>query len=174
MGVRSGLVLALFSISLAPAFPAGAEDPLAVKDAEQIEKDLIVRTRGFRPSGVDAPPTGRIDLRVVFEFNSSRLTSSATHQLDQLAIAIRSDSLTSSSFQLVGHTDAKGSAGYNKTLSIRRADAVRRYLIQQHGVSSARLIASGRGEDQLLVPGQPNDGRNRRVEVINLESGSSQ
>ena len=65
----------------------------------------------------------------------------------------------------IGHTDAKGSAGYNKALSDRRAAAVRRYLVE-HGVATTRLRAVGKGESQLLNAEDPEGAENRRVEIL--------
>ena len=81
-----------------------------------------------------------------------------------LAKALASPQLESRSFTVVGHTDAKGSAGYNKALSDRRAAAVRRYLVN-NGVAASRLRAIGKGESQLLNANDPEAGENRRVEI---------
>ena len=64
-----------------------------------------------------------------------------------------------------GHTDNTGTAAYNLSLSQRRADAVRDYLIQQ-GVDSKRLVARGFGEEHPIAENKTSEGRaaNRRVE----------
>ena len=69
--------------------------------------------------------------------------------------------------EIGGHTDARGSAAYNRALSQRRADAVRDFLIAE-GVAGERLDAVGYGED---VPKQAGRGEavwavNRRVELL--------
>jgi outer membrane protein OmpA-like peptidoglycan-associated protein len=69
---------------------------------------------------------------------------------------------------LAGHTDATGSADYNKGLSERRAYSVQRYLIDAYRIDPARLRTVGFGEERLLKDVYPDDPRNRRVEVVNL------
>jgi outer membrane protein OmpA-like peptidoglycan-associated protein len=67
-------------------------------------------------------------------------------------------------FEVIGHTDAAGSPGYNLNLSQRRAASVKSYLVDQ-GVDPSRLRTLGRGASQLYNPRQPYSGENRRVEV---------
>lgn len=120
-------------------------------------------------TGGGAPPTAAasIALDVPFEINSSALKPSAAAQLGQLAGALRSEELGRYRFLIAGHTDASGDAAYNRRLSGRRADAVRRRLIEA-GVAADRLDARGFGEDEPLDPAVPNAAANRRVEIRNL------
>ena len=71
--------------------------------------------------------------------------------------------------QVVGHTDSDGAAAYNQSLSLRRAQAVSS-LLQAEGVSSSRLQAIGRGEDQPVASNLTPEGKqqNRRVEIVIL------
>ena len=68
---------------------------------------------------------------------------------------------------VAGHTDAKGSAQYNKQLSQRRAEAVKSYLVSK-GIDAGRLDAVGYGSEHLLAPDHPEDPSNRRVEIKDL------
>jgi outer membrane protein OmpA-like peptidoglycan-associated protein len=70
-------------------------------------------------------------------------------------------------FILNGHTDAAGSAGYNLGLSHRRAQAVRRYLIERFGLAPDALMVAGYGEERLKFVDRPLAAENRRVEVVN-------
>ncbi len=68
---------------------------------------------------------------------------------------------------VVGHTDTVGSDAANDALALRRAETVRAMLITQ-GLSSASIVAIGRGKRELLVPTPDNvaEPRNRRVEIV--------
>jgi outer membrane protein OmpA-like peptidoglycan-associated protein len=69
---------------------------------------------------------------------------------------------------IIGHTDAMGSSDYNLRLSQRRADAVREWLINRHGMDPAKLETIGLGAQELMVLNGSVDEQapNRRVEVI--------
>jgi outer membrane protein OmpA-like peptidoglycan-associated protein len=105
-----------------------------------------------------------VNLNIPFEHNSSELKSQASAQLTQLESALNSTSLRSDRFVVAGHTDAQGNAQYNKHLSLRRAEAVKRYLVSK-GVDATRLDTVGYGSEQLLTPDRPEDPSNRRVEI---------
>ncbi len=132
-------------------------------------------TRSFRPAtargigiegGDGAEEAPSIDLYVHFEYDQSSLTmSDARLVLDTLGKALRDPRLAGLSFEIIGHTDARGSDDYNLELSRRRAEAVRAYLVQFHRVDASHLKAEGRGKSQLKDPARPDDGVNRRVQV---------
>jgi len=104
---------------------------------------------------------------VLFEFDSTELTSAAAMKLDAVAASIAGGS---GRIEVAGHASDEGDDFYNLDLSQRRANAVRRYLIDQ-GVSPARIISRGFGDE---APDEVNNtaaGRrqNRRVEVRTAE-----
>ena len=68
---------------------------------------------------------------------------------------------------VIGHTDSVGAQAANDSLSLQRAESVRRELIRR-GIPAETIRASGRGERELLVPTADNvaEARNRRVEII--------
>ncbi|MDE2336648.1 MAG: OmpA family protein, partial [Alphaproteobacteria bacterium] len=67
---------------------------------------------------------------------------------------------------VAGYTDTSGSERYNMKLSLRRAEAVRRYLVE-HGVDAKKITVQGHGEHDLLVPtgGNVREPRNRRAQI---------
>ena len=146
--------------------------PGAATAADHVVKDDAivqqVRSRGITVQDSDAN-LGRIALPAIqFEFDSDRLTLSAMDQMRELSRALRSQELMSFSFAVQGHTDSVGSNEYNRSLSQRRAYAVKRYLVETAGIDRVRLVEVGLGEDYPLRGLLPTDDRNRRVEIVNL------
>jgi outer membrane protein OmpA-like peptidoglycan-associated protein len=91
--------------------------------------------------------------------------------LKRLGAALKDPRLKGYRFKIAGHTDAKGSAEYNQKLSERRVASVRNYLVFQYDLEISRIEVEGFGKTQLLDPSQPEDGINRRVQVINIGEG---
>ena len=116
------------------------------------------------PAPAAKPKPASINMQINFEYNSAEIAGSSTKTMATLAKALASPQLEGRRFTVVGHTDASGSASYNKALSDRRAAAVRRYLIDS-GIDAGRLRAVGKGESDLLNSGDPNAAENRRVEI---------
>ena len=113
-----------------------------------------------------APPiTKRIVLRGVnFDFNSSALRPDSLPVLDQGAALLKEN--RGVEVVVEGHTDGIGSADYNEALSLRRAEAVYRYLVNQ-GVDPERLHVEGFGKTHPVASNETEAGRaqNRRVEL---------
>ena len=101
----------------------------------------------------------------LFATGKSELKSGATVNLDRLTAFLNEYPQRTASIE--GFTDSMGSDEMNQSLSQRRADAVKGYLVGQ-GVSSTRLSASGRGESSPVADNESAAGRqqNRRVEVV--------
>jgi len=68
-------------------------------------------------------------------------------------------------YLVAGHTDAVGTANYNRKLSEQRARAVRAYLLQNFPINPDRLISVGFGDNRLKSPETPKAAINRRVEI---------
>lgn len=112
--------------------------------------------------------TRSIDLDVRFEVNSAKLTAEAQALLRELGGALIAPELKDALFAINGHTDASGSAAYNKTLSQKRADSVKAFLVKEFDIDPKRLEAVGWGEERLKNTADPKAAENRRVEIVNL------
>ena len=71
---------------------------------------------------------------------------------------------------VAGHTDAAGGEGYNQDLSERRADSIKRYLVDKYSIAATDLVTVGYGKSKLKDPAQPMAEVNRRVQVVNMEN----
>lgn len=109
-----------------------------------------------------------VDLEILFNYDSAVITPKAAESLMALGRALEDPRLADAKFVLAGHTDAKGRASYNLALSDRRAQSVRKFLIEHFKVSPDALIARGFGERKLKNPANPLGPENRRVQVINF------
>ncbi len=86
-----------------------------------------------------------------------------------MGAALQSPELGSYSFLIGGHTDAVGGREANLELSGRRAATAKAYLTEFYRIDPKRLVVRAFGEDDLLFPDYPTDGRNRRVEISTLQ-----
>jgi outer membrane protein OmpA-like peptidoglycan-associated protein len=109
----------------------------------------------------------QIDLEIYFDYNSATISRKAEPQLEQLGEALRNPRLGNATLVVAGHTDAKGGDKYNEGLSDRRADAVKRYLVEKLNVPEENLTTAGYGKRHLKNPDDPYAAENRRVQIIN-------
>ncbi len=96
-----------------------------------------------------------------FKVNSSEILPASREILDQIILIVNKLNISVNA-DVLGYTDASGSKRYNKKLSQRRADSVKKYLIN-NGINISTLTAIGYGEENLIFA--PYDKRNRRVEI---------
>lgn len=110
-----------------------------------------------------------VNLAIHFDFNSADISLQSEALLKSLGEALASPALSQYRFLIGGHTDAVGSDAFNMELSRERAEATRNFLVSRYGIASDRLVTRAFGKSALLLPGQPQDGRNRRVEISTLQ-----
>jgi len=105
---------------------------------------------------------------VNLEFDKSRLTVKADNILDLVAASLKKN--PDVKVEVDGHCDWIGSDAYNQKLSVRRANAVRDYLIK-NGVKAENLTTRGYGETKPIADNKTDEGRtlNRRVELIRIK-----
>lgn len=101
---------------------------------------------------------------VNFDYNKANIRGDAKVILDEAVATLKEEG--SVAVVAEGHTDSTGSDTYNKGLSLRRANAVRDYLIRG-GISASRISVEGMGESKPVASNDTEDGRaqNRRVEL---------
>jgi outer membrane protein OmpA-like peptidoglycan-associated protein len=111
-----------------------------------------------------------IDLEITFDYNSADISQRSLPAVQALGRALTNPDLNGSTFVVAGHTDAAGGDTYNQDLSERRADSIKRYLMDKYSISAADLVTVGYGKSKLKDPSQPMAEINRRVQVVNMEN----
>ena len=157
---------------------AADEMPDADEVARLLEGDddrPATRTRAVRLLGAAADGEAKrvapvrktqrksVAVPVRFSFGSAEMTPEDAARIDAVATAIKRLPLERV-VVIEGHTDAHGSAQYNLDLSLKRANAVRDYLIAQHGIAAGKLVARGFGHSVPIVRSNPYAAENRRVQ----------
>jgi outer membrane protein OmpA-like peptidoglycan-associated protein len=105
-------------------------------------------------------------MAINFKVNSAVLSPEAKASLD--TVATKAQSAKGFVIEISGYTDSTGSVAKNRRLSQQRADAVVRYLVENHQIPLRRIITPfGYGETQAIADNTSREGRaaNRRVEV---------
>jgi OmpA-OmpF porin, OOP family len=113
---------------------------------------------GFKPAIKYSLPASS------FSVGSSALPALLKRQLDVFAEVLRGKKGSGRQVKIVGHAGASGSRAGNLTLSQRRAESVRAYLVQK-GADPAMLTAVGMGSAEPKNKANPYAGENRRVEI---------
>ena len=99
-----------------------------------------------------------------FDFDKAVLKKEGKAKLDDLVGKVKGINLEV--IIAVGHTDSVGTDAYNQKLSVRRAEAVKAYLVSK-GIEKNRVYTEGKGEKQPVADNKTKEGRakNRRVEI---------
>lgn len=99
-----------------------------------------------------------------FDFDKSVLKPAGRASLDDLVAKIQG--INVETIISTGHTDSIGKDAYNQRLSLRRANAVKAYLVSK-GIPADRIVVEGKGEKQPVASNATREGRakNRRVEI---------
>lgn len=108
--------------------------------------------------------------KVTFPHNRWTVSDDAKKLIDEAIAQLKAEN-RGVFFEVEGHTDASGPDGYNQILGERRADAVRNYLHDQHGIALNRIEIISYGESKPVVDNKTraNRAQNRRVVIKVLE-----
>jgi OOP family OmpA-OmpF porin len=107
-----------------------------------------------------------LSVAALFDFNKAILKEGGKAALHDLDETIKARGAKVVDISIVGHTDSSGSAEYNLALSLRRAEAVRDYIVGE-GINPSIIRVSGVGESDPVASNATPEGRaqNRRVEI---------
>ena len=151
----------------------------AAKDCDGALKPVVAQAPVAAPAPVapaavtppPPPPVAKASSEKVtyaadafFDFDKSVLKPEAKSKLDDLVS--KTGDINLEVIIAVGHTDWVGSDAYNQKLSVRRAEAVKAYLVSK-GIEKNRIYTEGKGEKQPIADNHTKEGRakNRRVEI---------
>lgn len=145
---------------------------------EGIETTIRLEAKGFisRPTPVDINRPNEIKIDeykleegnklsfsdLLFDTDSDVISNLFYGELDRVAEATRN---SDKRITVVGHTDNQGNEDYNLSLSQRRAQAVKAYLVER-GIPEYRMTATGYGESQPISDNDTEEGRRRNRRVV--------
>ena len=152
--------------AIKPAAPAPAPAPRVAPPPPPAAAPAPAPRPAPAPVPVPAPVSEKVTFATdtFFDFDKAVLKPESQAKLTDLVDKTKAVNLEV--IIAVGHTDAVGTDGYNQKLSIRRADAVKNFLVGK-GIEKNRIYTEGKGEKQPVADNKTAEGRskNRRVEV---------
>lgn len=101
-----------------------------------------------------------------FKLGAAELPEEAKARLDELVNRLK-ENPNGAWFEIEGHTDSTGAAEFNERLGLQRAEAVKRYLYEQHQIPLHKMNVISYGESNPIAPNDTREGRakNRRVVI---------
>ena len=106
---------------------------------------------------------------ILFATNSDRIRPESTPTLEEIGTLLKDH--PDLWIAIEGHTDSDGEDAYNRSLSERRAAAVKAFLVETYAIADGRLQTAGFGESRPVADNATPEGKqqNRRVELVRLE-----
>ena len=137
--------------------PKPVAEPLVITETMPVAKPIVSKP---------VPVSEKINFsaEALFDFDKSVVKSEGKLALDQMLSSLQN--MNTEVMVTVGHADSIGSDAYNQALSLRRAEAVKAYLISR-GIAAERVYTEGQGERAPIADNTTIEGRakNRRVIV---------
>ena len=142
--------------------PPPAPKPAPPPEPKPAPKPEPEKPAAEKPKPVAEKVTFAAD--VLFDFDKAVVKPEGKSKLDDIANKVRGVNLEV--VIAIGHADSIGSDAYNQSLSVRRAESVKAYLVSK-GIEPNRVYTEGKGEKQPVADNKTSDGRakNRRVEI---------
>ncbi len=166
VGNRGDVDMLSFGLVYKLGRPA-ASAPVYVAPAEPVAAPVVVEAPTPPPAPVQPVPVSEkvsFAAEALFDFDKSVVKPEGKAALDDLLMKLQG--MNTEVMVTVGHTDSVGSDAYNQKLSLRRAEAVKAYIVSK-GVDASRVYTEGKGESQPVADNKTAEGRarNRRVTV---------
>jgi OOP family OmpA-OmpF porin len=148
----------------APAASAPATAPAA--PAAPAARPAASAPAAAAPAAPQPPAATKVTYAAdtFFDFDKSVLKAEGKAKLEDLVDKVKGINLEV--IIAVGHTDSVGEDAYNQGLSVKRAEAVKAFLVSK-GIEKNRVYTEGKGEKQPIADNKTAEGRakNRRVEI---------
>jgi outer membrane protein OmpA-like peptidoglycan-associated protein len=159
--------------------PASLTRGLTAAPRDVAEKNFLETVRGRTTRSLTTDERDRIadmamdkpniDVEINFDYRSAVIGSAAVPAITALGNALSNENLKGSTFVIAGHTDGVGSVPYNQELSERRADSMKRYLVERFRIPADNLVTVGYGKAKLKNQRNPTAPENRRAQIVNME-----
>ena len=166
--VSFGLNFAFGGAKPAPVYSAPAPEPVMEQAKPQEAAAPVVEEVKAQPQtrvAQEIEEKGRATLEVLFDTNKATIKKNYAKDIDNLSDVMKQH--PDLNVTIEGHTDNVGKAAYNKKLSQKRAEAVKKYMVKKGGIDAKRLKAVGYGLEKPIASNKTKAGRakNRRVEA---------
>jgi len=134
-------------------------------------KDVGAILDALNDAPASSPKAISLPGNTTFDYDSDQLGAQGREAMEKVAEVFKKflgDDLATSTFSITGHTDSFGTAAYNDQLSLRRAEAVRAWLVANLGIDPQNVQTAGEGSRKMLVlEGTVEEqAPNRRVEIV--------